>query len=202
MRPAWVTDPIVSLVTPPATPIEADDVKAHLRIAGDDQDETITALAKAALSMVDGHKKLLGRALLTQSWSISVSAPNSAGAIFLPCPPFQELTEITYYDADGEEQTATLDEFRVTSGPDWAFVTPRPGYRWPTTESRLDAITIEYTCGYAATFEKLPDDLQSAVRLLTGHFFENREATTAQDLKQLPFGVQALLGPYVLGFYG
>lgn len=202
MRPAWASEPIIRLKTAPASPVDADDVKSHLRITGTDQDTTLAALAKAAVAMLDGHKKILGRALQSQSWTISVSGANRGNAIFLPCPPFVSLTSIKYYDTDGAEQTATKEDFRVTNSDDWAFVQPKPGKIWPTTESRLDAITIEFICGYGDAFDDIPDDIQSAVRLLTGHFYENREATTAQDLKQLPIGVQALLAPYVLGYYG
>lgn len=46
-------------------------------------------------------------------------------------------------------------------------------------------------------FTPVPEPLKEAVRQLTGHFYEQREATIAGiDLQEVPFGVWDILNQY------
>lgn len=44
--------------------------------------------------------------------------------------------------------------------------------------------------------DPLPPALHHAVLLLVGHFFENRGATNAEQLRFTPIGVDRLIAPY------
>ncbi len=44
------------------------------------------------------------------------------------------------------------------------------------------------------------EDIKLAMMLLVGHYYLNREATTEASLRQIPLGVKALIGPYVVLF--
>lgn len=42
------------------------------------------------------------------------------------------------------------------------------------------------------------DDVQVAILLLLTHYYQNRGATTVENIRQLPLGVRSLLSPYVI----
>lgn len=44
--------------------------------------------------------------------------------------------------------------------------------------------------------DPMPAPVTAAVLLLTAHLFENREATTPETQRYLPFGVDRLIAPY------
>ena len=46
------------------------------------------------------------------------------------------------------------------------------------------------------TADPLPPALNQAVLLLVGHFYMNREATTAEQIRFTPLGVDRLIAPY------
>ena len=46
------------------------------------------------------------------------------------------------------------------------------------------------------TVDPLPPALRHAVLMLVGHFFENREATNAEQIRFTPLGVDRLIAPY------
>lgn len=51
--------------------------------------------------------------------------------------------------------------------------------------------------GVDMAVDPLPPSVQSAVLLLTGHLFENREATfTGTGIVPVPYGVEMLVAPY------
>lgn len=54
---------------------------------------------------------------------------------------------------------------------------------------------IEATYGGAGQ-DPVPPDLKEAVAQLAAHFYENREAATDVQLKEIPFGVREIVGAY------
>jgi hypothetical protein len=118
----------------------------------------------------------------------------SDSAICLMRSPLIAVSSISYYDAAGVQQTLTAGtDYGVdaTSCPGRVF--PAPGTNWPATQDRPGAVLVTYTAGYA-TQNAIPATMLQAMRLLIGHWFENREAVTLQtNSAELPMGVQFLL---------
>jgi uncharacterized phiE125 gp8 family phage protein len=71
----------------------------------------------------------------------------------LPKPPLIQVSSITYYDEDGNEQTLATSEYEVNTDFDPAIVnfksTPK------TDASRALPIKISYTAGYATVPKEL-----------------------------------------------
>jgi uncharacterized phiE125 gp8 family phage protein len=73
--------PFPVLVTPPvAAPVSLAEAKAHLRVDFDDEDALISGLIDAATQHLDGWSGVLGRALMPQTWEMSLDR-FPAGAI-------------------------------------------------------------------------------------------------------------------------
>ena len=137
----------LELVTgPESEPLEGDFVRdQHLRVAsGSAEDDYIEHLIKAARRMAE---RITRRALMTQTWSMSMERFPACGEIVIPRPPLQSVESIVYLDENGVEQTwgGSPLPYDVTtpSGPSAKYGRIRPAYDevWPTTRSQSMAST-------------------------------------------------------------
>lgn len=178
----------LTLVTPPAEePISLADAKAHLRVEHTDDDALIALYITAARQTVDGKDGWLGRALVTQTWDVSLDAFPS-GEIELPLQPLQSVASVTYDDVDGAAQT--LDPAGYTFDPTGWIVAGSSG--WPATLSAINAVRARFVAGYGAAAD-VPAPIRAALLLMVGHLYANREAPAEDALKG---AAGSLLAPY------
>ena len=194
------TTTAIERVTAPAVePITLAEAKAHLRPAGDHDDDYISGLISDAVDMIDGEG-VLGRAMITQSWAQWFA--QSLGRVRLTMGPFQSLTSVEYYDASGTLQSASASDFEIRKDRDFVTIGPKGGATWPAGQTRADAIKVTYVAGFGDAASDVPPSLRRAILLLIGHWYENREAATEFNLKELPMGVEALIDRHRVGWYG
>ena len=91
------------IAAPAAEPVSLATAKAHLRVTHTAEDALIPLYISAAVSKLDGKDGLLGRAMITQDWQLSLDSCPCDGAIELPLPPLQEVTFVKYFDSDNAE---------------------------------------------------------------------------------------------------
>jgi uncharacterized phiE125 gp8 family phage protein len=182
------------------TPIDLVEAKQHLRVSHNLEDELINGLIEAATDQLQVPNGYLNRALVTQTWKISVQRPDECGRIYLPCNPVQSITAFEYYDENESLEEVTIANFHLFKNDDCAYLEPKDGFSWPTTFARQDAIQIEFTCGYGDPSD-VPQPIKQAIKLLLTHWYENRSnvvvGTTASEI---PMTVEAILGAYKLGY--
>lgn len=73
--------------------VELSDLKAHLRVSGNDSDLIIAQLERAAVSYLDGYRGALGRCINEQTWEWGV---RGYGTHRLPLPDVKTLTGATW----------------------------------------------------------------------------------------------------------
>jgi uncharacterized phiE125 gp8 family phage protein len=177
-------DPVLSLT----------EARQHLRVDAfgsplpEHEDDTLVrSYVQAAINELDGIDGWLGRALVTQSWRLTLDY-FPASPIKLPLPPFQSLTAITYVDGDGAEQTLPAAAYRViSSDSDPAQVEPAFGTSWPATRDQSGAVSITYVCGYGEPAD-VPELIRNYIRVRLGQFYEQRELVAmALPIQPVPF---------------
>lgn len=183
------------LTTPPATRLlTAAEAKAHLRVDADDEDALISNLILTAEAHLDGYAGVLGRALITQTWSESY--PYFRYEMPLRVAPVQSITTVQFYDNDEVSQTVDVSTFRLHERAGGAYLQQRDGQSWPSTYTRDDAVTITYVAGYGDDAADVPQAIRQAALLLIGHWYENRQAVTTEPASPMPLAVDALLRPF------
>lgn len=196
----------LTCVTPPATPIlDVDLFRNHLRIDPANDPEVVNMLPRAVSSYLDGRDGLLSRALITQTWRLTLDGfPSPAclagSAIVLPLPPLQAVQSVTYIDPDGVQQMLQASEY-VAQGigsDDKARIIPAFGKTWPQTQDFPGAVTVTFRAGYGDGAGSLPSAITQAALLIAAHWFEQREAVIVGNFgaRPLPIGAAELLAPY------
>jgi uncharacterized phiE125 gp8 family phage protein len=161
---------LIEAPTEPAVPLE--QVKAHLRVAGADDDDLIGIYLDAAIAEVE-HRT--GRALMSQTWRLSEEA--------FPCElvlarvPVLNVASLTYIDQEGIQQTLADTEYKLDNSDYYGMARIRPAYgkNWPSTRSQPNAVQVDFEVGYEDA-EAVPAAIRSWIMLQVGAMYENREA--------------------------
>ena len=174
------------LVTPPTEAVvELLDVKAHLNVEHDEDDELIVRLRNAAERYIE---KQTARQIMSATWDLFLDR-FPCGPIEIRKPPVTEVSEIEYADSDGNLQT--LADFQADTVSEPARVFPAFNASWPTTRNVPNAVRVRFVAGYTAV--TLPEEAQQVVLLLVGHWYQNREGVlTGTISKPIEFAVEAL----------
>lgn len=152
---------ILTLITAPADrPLTLDAAKTHLRVEHDDDNDLIDQLIDAALGHIDGRDGWLRHALEPQTWEMLLDdfPCGETSDIPVPLPPLISVDEITYLDADGDEQTLAeaLYEVVPSSGVKWAVIRPAADQTWPTTPRVRGRVRVVFTAGYPRREDESP----------------------------------------------
>lgn len=182
----------LTLVAEPATePIDTDDeLKTHLRIDHNEEDDLLDGLVEAARKTFE---EMTHRALITQTWRYTLDAWPDGRIIALPRPPLQSVSSISYVDEDGNESTWGASNYVVdVAGGRIALAASA---NWPSVSLYpIGAIRITYVAGYGAAGSAVPRQMRQAIKLLVGHWYENREATMSGAIaREVPMGLKALI---------
>lgn len=182
----------LDIVTQPAVePLTTAEAKSHLRVDSSTEDTLIAAYVTAARAY---YEQAVWRALVTQTLALRLEQWPGESMV-LPKPPLQSVTSVTYIDSDGNSNTMSSGDYTVYAqdpgriwlgyGKSWPSATLRPG----------PSITITFVAGYGLA-AAVPELDKQAIRLLLGHFYENREEVVAVpgiSLAQLPMAVQSII---------
>jgi uncharacterized phiE125 gp8 family phage protein len=197
---------IKRITAPSVAPLTLQQVKDHLRVDHSDTDSIIGLYLDAATAYVDGEFGFLGRALVTQTWELTIDA-FPTHEIKIPLPPLQSVESIKYDDAAGAEQTLVAStDYYVDASSEPAWIVPATG-GWPTSSSVFDginAVRVRFIAGYEPTTDSPPDlranvptSVKQALLLLIGNFHEHREENiVGLTTMKLPFAAENLLRPY------
>ena len=193
----------LTLVTAPEVePVSLTDAKLHLRVDVSDDDDLITALVQATREQAEAFTR---RALITQTWELVLDAFPSSSTIAVPLPPLQSVSSIKYKVDGGTEYTFSSDSYVVDTDSEPGRIVLEDGAAWPgDTLYEAAAVRVRFVAGYGEAASDVPESIRAGMKLLLGHFYENREATVGVgNMQVLPLGAEMTWWPYrVLRFPG
>lgn len=168
--------------------VSVADAKAHLSIdAGVDEfDALIAALRDAAVDMVERYCGVRLSPCEDMVWK----AEALPARLSLGVRPVTAVTEFTYLDSTGAEQSFAAANVRIAAGGE---LRPVPGQTWPAGIAA--GIEITFNAGFDDSTRPAP--LVHAVKMFLAHLFLNREAVvTGAIATDIPLGFQALCSPF------
>lgn len=118
--------------------------------------------------------------------------------IEFPLPPLQSVTGIYYTDEDGDETEWAASNYIVDTASTPGRVRFKSTGVSPTvTLQEINAVRVRFVAGYGDNTTDVPEIYRQAVKMLLGHYYENREALLVAQglsLSELPLSVADLLG--------
>jgi len=171
---------LTRIVAPALPVLSLSDAKAHLRVTHSEEDVAIAALVDAAAAWLDGWRGVLGMALDPQTWELALDY-FPAGGFCIPLGPVVSIVSVKYMDAAGVEQTMPPADYEAHAER------IRPVAGWPATNGALGAVRLQFVAG-----DGVPDNIKHVVRLLVGHWYENRESV-GDKMESVPMAVDMLV---------
>ena len=194
--------PKTVLVTGPVRkPVDIINAKDQLRVDLEFEDDNsyIEGLIVAATGLVEN---ITGRKLITQKWNAYFDTwPKDHFEI--PFGKLQTVHSITYTDSGNNLATWNTNSYLVDSYSDPGEIIPAYGQQWPAVTLRpVNAICIQFSCGYGGNETTVPEDLCHAIKLLMTHWYENRETVVVGTITgKIPKTVDSILSHYFLWNY-
>lgn len=197
---------IVQTAAPAVEPVSVEQARKWVRVDGGDEDETILTLIKAARRFIEQRTN---RALIDSEWTFTLDRfplprfgdPALCGraAIEIPKGPVTDIIAVKYVDMAGVQQTLTAGvDYLVDLAREPVRITPAWDKAWPTARLQTAAVTVEFAAGYTDA-ASVPDDLTLAMRLLIGHWFQNRETVVVGSINStLEMAFDELVEPHRL----
>lgn len=184
----------LKIATPPTEElIGLAEAKLHCRIDLDDDDYLLVGLIRSARETIELISR---RALISQSWDLVLDAWPGGTSLELPRPPLQSVTSIKYYDDDDSVATMSSDDYYVDTYSEPGRIVLRSDATWPAGTLRVaNGVIVRFVAGFGDTAGDVPERYVQALKLLVGHWYENRESIIATGAvpKEIPLGVQSLL---------
>lgn len=187
----------LKLETPPdGDVVTLQEMKDHLRFQSSSEDTLIQAAISAAVGQLEGRRGRLNRAFLTQTWTLSL--PRFwRGRLGLPFAPLQSVDAITYTTRLGATVEVDAAIYDVDTDSEPGAITLNPNKVWPTDlADALDAVKIEFTCGYGDAAAAVPEGIKAAIKLAAADLFQHREAQTMNGELKDNATVDRLLKPF------
>ena len=185
----------LTLITAPTVrAILLEELKDHLRIVGEDDLAYVDMMISAVMARVDGKEGILNRAILTQTWDLTLDDFPAADHISIPLPPLQSVTSITYTDTAGDSQTWAASNYTVITDRLPGRVALGYQKTYPATQNIPNAVTVRFVAGYGDSWNDVPATLRLALMQLAAHWYENRDPVLIGTISaELPMHVESLL---------
>jgi uncharacterized phiE125 gp8 family phage protein len=167
---------------PTTFPATLEQVKWHLRVDHDSDDDLLSEITMpAALGQIETK---IRRAVMPQTWEMALDAFPSR-EIALPYGPLLSVEAVAYVDQSGVEQALPVEAYEIDSysKPGWVI----PTGAWPAPMATANSVRIRWIAG-----GDCPPEVRQAFLLLVGHYYVNREAAGA-SMAAIPLGVDAML---------
>lgn len=126
------------------------------------------------------------------------------GIVSLPFPKLRKVNSIKYIDRANVLQTIDPATYVVDIANEPGRIAPVPTAIWPFTQlsllaPALNAITIDFECGYGDSSSDVPSGLKLIMKMLIAHWYANRETVITgvrAAAVEVPLTAEALIWRY------
>lgn len=184
----------------PATskPVTLEELKAHCRVDGTNEDASLGAYLDAAAEFVADRTSLV---LAPASYQIDRADWCSDLQILVS--PVRDIASVKYLDVNASSVTVDPSFYRWGRTDLGATLEFLPAFVRPiVADDRDDAVQIAFEAGFddpnaTGTGDDpaliLPVRVKQAILLIAAHWYANREAVSSDSLATIPLAAESLL---------
>ena len=181
------------LITAPTdTAISLAEAKAHLVVEHSDDDTLIAAYISQATGFAE---KYTGLHLMSQTWDYYFNCVN-VNELSIDVNNATSVDQISYRETAGGLVLTQLPAVIATDYYVDLVSCPlkvKPVSSWPTiTSEGYNNFVVRVTSGFASA-AVVPSEIKTALYLIVGHLYRNRESVTVVNMHELPMGVSDFL---------
>ncbi len=182
---------IIDLSPPVAEPLTLAEVRAHLRLDTDDEDELLLSLITVAREHLEQETGLV---LAVRNFRLCLDAWPDDGILTIARGPVRQVTDVTVYDGEGEATAVPLDGHLLDGEA-------RPARLWlrdvPAPGRVLNGIEVEFVAGFGESGAEVPDTLKRAMLVQIGAMFACRGVVAPEAQPAVvPPGYDRLIAPF------
>lgn len=184
-------------VAPAVEPVTLVELKSHLRVSIDADDDTIADLGIAARKY---YERAIRRQLVTAQYELRMNWWPPDVKFTLPFPPLVSVQSIYYTDTYGNQNLWDPSQYIVDTAREPGNVWLEWNVVWPNIRGYQDSVVVDYTAGYGDNTAQSEED-KLAIKWLTALWYDNREASLETPLSALPNGLADMIRARRIGGY-
>lgn len=171
---------------PEDMPVTLEEARNAARVNGTDHDAELTSIVNALTAEAEAY---LCKAIINRTYAVYLDS--FPGLIELPYLPVAEVVEVTYYDAEGMEQTLSPELWLLDESYLNPSLTPAYGTRWPDTQTRHNAVKITYIAGHGSSSASTPPAFKGYILAKIKEYFAPPGTPEFPNLRAMLFGLKA-----------
>jgi uncharacterized phiE125 gp8 family phage protein len=179
------------------------EVRQHLRITDTSEDRILAEDIEAAYDFLSGPDGWLGRCCLLEEEFMAYASGPTQGSFEVPLRPLRSISSFGSLQVDGSYLAIDTGSYYSPEGVFGSIVrsswqTPWPYYGQPHRR----AYRMQFKAGFGTTKESIPSPIRKAIRMLVGHWYNQRETTGSEGRtvgKEVEYGLVSLCGRYRIG---
>ena len=177
---------------PTAMAVSSADAKSWIRVDTDDDNSLINELIDAGIHYIENATN---RQLVTATWRLKLATfPNNGGDLIMTVSPLQSVTSVTYVNTSDEVTTWDAANYVVDTDSNVGRLRPAYNIDYPSDVRGYDQdVVVTFIAGYGDAATDVPCAASTAIKLLVGNWYENRESNAPISLQPVPMALQALI---------
>lgn len=190
---------------PELEPVTLEEAKRQCRIDADltEEEDDIQSWITVARELAEDYCKAT---FCETTWemrlnSFPASVWTASPVLELPMGPVLEVLSVEYLDIQGNLQTIDLSTLQHGVDAQPPYLLPAVGECWPPVTYGVGAVVVRYRAGFPGTgspegADGVPARAKHAIKMMVGHFYENREAISSETRQiptAIPYGFERLL---------
>lgn len=160
------------LIVPPvelAVSMDAARRAARVDVDADGTSPLDDDIAREVRAYTRDAEHKTARAFVTQTWEVTLDSFTEA--IQLPKAPIASVAHVKFYDTSGALQTLDPADYFVDAKSEPGYIVPAPGKAWPATQARINAVEVQFICGYGPAEADVPDEAKSYILARVQQYF-------------------------------
>ncbi|MCP1200059.1 hypothetical protein [Notoacmeibacter sp. MSK16QG-6] len=156
--------PPVLKTAPATTPVSVADLRGYSGIGDDVDDAVITAMIEAATATIDGWSGILGRAIVSQTWTQDFDRFSREIILALPA---LSVSSVEWKAADGTTVTnVSSDDYDLEHLAGGSAVVFPTAFTLPSGLYGRRAVTVEFVAGYGVNAADVPAPIRQAIKMM------------------------------------